>query len=103
MSAHIFDLDGTLVKWHTNEWLPGAKDMLMRLKSNGDQVIIITMRGPQDASTEWSVERTKETILQEMKRIGLNPTVIFGVQSPRILHDDNEIRVDKRFTDQSWL
>jgi len=102
MSAHIFDIDGTLVKWHTNEWLPGAKEMLMRLKSNGDQVIIITMRGPQDANAEWSVERTKETIIAEMKDAGINPTVIFGVQSPRILHDDNKIELDQRFTNQNW-
>lgn len=103
MAAHIFDIDGTLVKWHTNEWLPGAFEMLQNITNRGDQIILITMRGPQDANTAWSVERTKETIIAEMKAANMNPTIIFGVQSPRILHDDNEIKIDKRFTDQTWL
>jgi len=30
MAEHIFDIDGTLVNYHDNSWIDGAKEMLLR-------------------------------------------------------------------------
>lgn len=102
MAAHIFDIDGTIVNYHTSEWLDGAKDMLFDIYSNGDQIIFITMRGEQDEGTIWSIQNTKDTILKDLDDMGVKYTVIFGVQSPRVVHDDMPIIVDQRQTNQPY-
>jgi len=102
MAAHIFDIDGTLVDYHTSEWLNGALDTLFKLNACGDNIILITMRGIQDANTIWSIENTKATILKDLDEMKIKYTIIFGVQSPRILHDDSEIYLDKRYTNQPY-
>jgi hypothetical protein len=102
MSAHIFDIDGTIVNWHTSEWLPGAIETLIELNNEGHDIIFITMRGVQDANTIWSIDNTKNTILKDLDNLGIKYEIIFGVQSPRILHDDSEIQLDKRRTNQIW-
>lgn len=102
MATHIFDIDGTLLNWHTNEWIEGAKEKLMELNENGHDIILITMRGKQDHGTEWSIENTKNTLLKELDQLGIAYTIIFGVQSPRILHDDRPIYLDQRKTNQKW-
>lgn len=38
----IFDLDGTLVKFHTNEWIEGVLDRLEELSNSGHRIIIVT-------------------------------------------------------------
>lgn len=100
--AHIFDIDGTLVNFHTSEWLDGALDYLLSINKRGDNIILITMRGPQDEGTIWSIENTKKTLLKDLDELGIKYDIIFGVSSPRILHDDNEIYLDKRYTNQKW-
>ena len=102
MSAHIFDIDGTIVNWHTSEWLPGAVEMLVELNNEGHDIIFITMRGVQDDNTIWSIDNTKNTILKDLDNMCVKYKIIFGVQSPRILHDDSEIHLDKRRTNQIW-
>ena len=102
MATHIFDIDGTLVEWHTNKWLPGAKEMLVELWKNGHDIVLITMRGPQDNGTEWSMTRTQETICKELDELGVFHTILFGKSSPRILYDDNPIYVNRRNTNQPW-
>lgn len=102
MSAHIFDIDGTIVDFHTSEWIKGAKEMLVSLYNDGNQIIFITMRGEQDIDTIWSIENTKKTILKDLDDMGVKYHIIFGVQSPRIIHDDSPIYLDKRIMDQIW-
>jgi FMN phosphatase YigB (HAD superfamily) len=102
MTTHIFDIDGTLVKWHTNEWLPGAKEMLINLWEGGHDIVLITMRGPQDNAKEWSMVRTQETIGKELDDLGIVYIILFDRSSPRILHDDNAISLDRRQTNQPW-
>ena len=102
MAAHIFDIDGTIVNWHTSEWLPGSIETLVDLNNEGHDIIFITMRGIQDANTIWSIDNTKNTILKDLDNLGVKYEIIFGVQSPRILHDDSEIHLDKRRTNQIW-
>lgn len=102
MAAHIFDIDGTIVDYHTSEWLTGALETIIRLYNEGHNIIFITMRDVQDTNTIWSVENTKATILKDLDDMGIKYNIIFGVQSPRILHDDSEIYLDKRHTNQQY-
>ncbi len=103
MATHIFDIDGTIVNYHTSEWLEGAKEMLFDVYANGNDIIFITMRGEQDEGTIWSIENTKNTILKELDKMGIRYRIFFGVQSPRILHDDSPIYLDQRRTNQNWV
>jgi hypothetical protein len=102
MSAHIFDIDGTIVDFHTNEWLKGAKELLVRLYNEGHNIILITMRCERDENTIWSIENTKNTILKELDDLGVKYLIIFNVQSPRIIHDDSIIILDQRKTNEIW-
>jgi hydroxymethylpyrimidine pyrophosphatase-like HAD family hydrolase len=102
MAAYFFDIDGTLVRYHTNEWLPGAKEKLVRLKDEGHQIILMTMRGTQDRKKEWSIEKTKETILADLEALGIDYRILFGTQSPRIMVDDRNCKFIKRRKNESW-
>ena len=102
MAAHIFDIDGTLVNYHDNTWIEGAKELLIQLSNEGHNLILITMRGPQDDNTLWSIENTQKTILKDLDELSINYVVIFGVQSPRVIHDDQDIYFDKRITNQKY-
>lgn len=103
MATQFFDIDGTLVIYHTNKWINGAKESIINYYRNGDKIILITMRGPQDLNEEWSIDRTKETILKELDELGINYIIIFDVDSPRVLHDDSVCFLDKRITNQEWI
>ena len=64
METHIFDIDGTIVNYHTNNWIDGAKEYIINLYNNGNQIVFITMRDEiRDYNEVWSVENTKNTIL----------------------------------------
>jgi hypothetical protein len=102
MAAHIFDIDGTIVNYHTGDWIFGAKELLVELYKQGHNIIFITMRGEQDNDTIWSIENTKRTILKDLDDAGVKYSVIFGVQSPRIIHDDSVVYLDKRTTNQPY-
>jgi len=102
MAAHIFDIDGTIVNYHTSEWLEGAKELLWDIYAHGGQIIFITMRGEQDEGTIWSIQNTKDTILKDLDDMGIKYDIVFGVQSPRIIHDDSPIYLDQRKTNQPY-
>ncbi len=102
MAVHIFDIDGTIVNYHTSEWLEGAVEMLLAVREGGNQIIFITMRGEQDEGTIWSIENTKNTILKDLDDLGIEYKIIFGVQSPRVIHDDMPIITDQRKTNQPY-
>ena len=97
MAAHFFDIDGTLVNYHTAEWLPGAKEYVLNMFKVGHKIILFTIRGEQDYGTN-----TKKTILKDLDDMGIKYTILFGVDSPRVIHDDSHIYVDQRETNQSW-
>jgi len=103
MAVHIFDLDGTLVKHGTNDPLPGAVEMLRKLKDAGDTIVIITRRG--DKEFEGSPKYGKGTILNAIRRLDLNPyqvQVVMDCDSPRILYNDEGCEAVKRETNQGW-
>lgn len=84
MAASFIDLDGTVLRYHTSEFLPGVADRLTAYVAAGNQVYFISMRGPQDAGTEWSVEKT----LAVLNTLPFPVVFISGVQSPRTVIDD---------------
>jgi len=102
MDCHIFDIDGTVFKYHTNEWIDGAKEYIIKLSKQGSNIIFITMRGEHDNGKEWSIDRTKQTLVKELNKLGIKFEIIFGVKSPRIIHDDNHCYFDSRKTNQKW-
>ena len=88
MSAYLFDIDGTVVKWHTNEWLPGAVEMLTDSADKGHQSIFITMRGinKSDADNEWSTANTDKLLSQ----LPFKYRVLYAVAPERVVVDDNK-------------
>ena len=102
MATHFFDIDGTIVNYHTGEWIEVAKELLAKLFKEGHDLIFFTMRGEQDKDTVWSIENTKKTIFKDLDELGIKYVVIFGVQSPRIIHDDSQIIIDQRIINQKY-
>jgi len=99
MAAFFFDIDGTLVKYHTNEWLPGAKEMLERLNMEGHTIILMTMRGTQDKDKEWSVGNTQKLLAT----LDIDfYDVVYRVQSPRIFIDDRSNSLVHHPKDKPW-
>ena len=87
MPAHFFDLDGTLLQYHSEKtrWTPGAKEYLQYLEERGDFIMFVTMRGTQDADKPWSVEATEAF----MKEEGMDHIpIVYGVPAGRTLYDD---------------
>ena len=103
MKTQIFDIDGTIVKYHTNEWIEGAKEYIIKCFNSGDRIIFITMRDEiRDKNEIWSVENTKNIILKELDNLNIKYDILWNVPSPRILHDDSPIIRDKRMTNQKY-
>ena len=86
MSAHthIFDLDGTLLHFQTQEWLPGALEILEAIHKHGDKILFITARGPHDEGKAWSIRATEKVLAQ----LTVPYQIVYNVPGPRILHDD---------------
>lgn len=101
-ATYIFDIDGTIVDFHTNTWIAGAKETLLALHHSGHKIVFMTGRGAQDDGTEWSPQRTRETILLELDAAGLRYDIIFGCPSPRIFSDDSPVYVNQRVSNQVW-
>lgn len=103
MATHIFDIDGTLVGFHTNQWLDGAKEHLLRLSNDGHQIILITARNERnDNGTIWSPESTRKTLLKDLDECNINYRILFDVSSPRILFDDTPCKAITRKKDSKW-
>jgi hypothetical protein len=99
MAAYFFDIDGTIINYHTTEWIPGAKEMLNRLHSEGHDVIFITMRDAErDAGKPWSIENTN-IMLAELDFI---PIMLSNLQSPRIIIDDSKVTAIRRKQNKVW-
>lgn len=104
MSTYIYDIDGTLVKYHTNDWLPGALESLIQHKINGHRIILITMRDHiRDFGKEWSPQRTEETILKDLRENGISYDILYNVPSPRVIYDDSDVSAIKRKQNERWV
>ena len=100
MAALFFDIDGTVVRFHTNEWLPGVREKLGELAAAGHQIHFVTMRGSQDEGTGWSVENT----IKLLADLPFHHKLITDVGQPRILIDDGTPIAIQIATDHpSWV
>jgi ribonucleotide monophosphatase NagD (HAD superfamily) len=84
MATLIFDLDGTCLRFHTNDWLPGVRERLIELSEDGHQIIFISMRGHRDPNEVWCQDNTKK-LLEELP---FKYTMIWNSEWPRIVVDD---------------
>ena len=80
MAAAFVDLDGTIFSRGTEEFLPGAKAGLLRFHRAGHQLIFTTRR----TSTLSDVDSLRKLL----QRIFPGCVLIVGVESPRILIND---------------
>ena len=88
----FFDLDGTLFRHGTTNFLPGAKELLDKLITNDCRIIFVTRRG--DLEFEGHPVYGQEATQKALKEHGLDKhTIIFDVMSPRYLVDDSEAYV----------
>ena len=84
MAAMFIDLDGTCLKYHTNEWLPGVWDYLIEMAKN-NTIIFVTMRAHgRDDNEIWNATATQKLI----DTLPFNKMLILGVPWPRIIIDD---------------
>jgi len=98
MATYIFDLDGTLVEYHTNRFLPGALDMLKAKSAEKHRIIVITMRAERDRDEEWSIDNTVKLFNES----GVNVTLLVDVPAPRMLIDDMKPTAIHRELNQEW-
>ena len=86
MAAFFIDLDGTVFRYHTCEWLPGVQERLLGWDKEGHDLVFITRRDQdRDANTPYSLDLTRaalDTLLPQRH-------LITDVQTPRILIDDS--------------
>ena len=99
MATYIFDLDGTLVEFHTNRFLPGALDMLREKAAEGHRLIVISMRAARDHAEEWSIENA----VKLFNSVGINVTLLVDVPAPRMLVDDMKPTAIHRELNQAWI
>lgn len=86
MAAFFIDLDGTMVRFGTNELLPGAIEMLREIESRGHQIIFTTRRGNEYPDNHvFGVPETMKLI----ESLGVKyQAMLFNIDSPRIVLND---------------
>lgn len=91
------DLDGTIVKHGTTEFLPNARELLALLEEKDIRLIFVTRRG--DEEFEGHAVYGKVATLVFLKDNGLDHhDIIFDVANPRILLDDSSVQAIRRVT-----
>jgi hydroxymethylpyrimidine pyrophosphatase-like HAD family hydrolase len=90
MAAFFIDLDGTIFRFGTEEFLPNARESLLKLLQDGHQIVFTTLRGD-------AVEARKV-----LRKAGLNCIILTGVQSPRVVINDSGAHAIDHVTDAPW-
>lgn len=99
MACYIFDIDGTIVNYHTSHWLPGAKEYLTELAKKGNRIIFLTMRtDKRDKDTEWSEQKTVELLSE----LDFSYDILYDVPSPRTIYDDSKVEAIKKKQNTDW-
>jgi hypothetical protein len=97
----LFDLDGTLVKHGTTEWLPGALFLIEMVEARGYEVRFMTRRG--DREFEDHPVYGKAPTITMLAGAGLGSRHIwFDVRSPRGIVDDSVIWFHPRQTNTEF-
>lgn len=87
MAAYFIDLDGTVLKWGKNEFLPGALEMLRNIKKQGHQIFFTTYRGPHYPVGHFMHPTAIVSFLKSHKVE--YDDIIYGVESPRVIINDD--------------
>ncbi len=90
MAAFFIDLDGTTFYFGTDNFLPNARENLLKLIQEGHQIVFTTQR--DDARSARSV----------LKKSGIDCVILTGVQSPRIVINDAGAHAINHVTDAPW-
>ncbi len=99
--TYFCDLDGTLFKHGTTEFLPGAKEFLELASKKRWRIIFTTRRG--DVEFEGHPVYSKHATEEMLFRHGLDRhTIVYDVMSPRIIVDDSEVGTIRRYTNQGF-
>ncbi len=98
MATHIFDIDGTIVNFHTNVLLLGFKKFVQKLSAEGHRIIFITQRGKKSEDPCWGIDNTYKVL----DSLGIKYEVLFDYTSPRIIYNDMNDIVIKRDMNQHW-
>lgn len=91
MATHFCDLDGTLFLAGTQELAPDSRQFLDMIKDKGDKLIIVTRRGDE----EWKGHAvfSEDVTLKALKDNDVDyDQIVFNVNNPRIIYDDNACR-----------
>lgn len=94
MAAAFVDLDGTTFLWGTNRFIDGVLSQLNEFYRAGNQLIFVTMRGEN-----WPLSKEAEKVL---KNLFPNSVVLFKVDSPRLVVNDQGALAVSVGTDQPW-
>jgi hydroxymethylpyrimidine pyrophosphatase-like HAD family hydrolase len=101
MAAFFVDLDGTVVRQGTNEVLPGAREMLEKIIEMSGQIVFTTYRG--DVNFKGHKIYSKNGALEAIKNLGVKyHSVIFDIESPRVVINDSGAFSINRDMDSSW-
>jgi hypothetical protein len=100
------DLDGTLLKHGTFEWLPGAEQFLELTKTSNYRLVIMTRRGDQEfeghhvygegPTLDWFIKAQAED------KFPYRTELLCNIRSPRILVDDSPLAMIERQTNQGF-
>ena len=104
MGAIFLDLDGTILKWRTNEPITGALTLLNDLHEKGHQIIFTTRRGrdpdPFKDHEVLSREATEKALKELLPNIPYQ--IYYGIDSPRIILNDEGAAAGNREKDEEW-
>jgi hydroxymethylpyrimidine pyrophosphatase-like HAD family hydrolase len=103
MSTFMFDVDGTLVHYHTQEWLPGAKELLRGLLKEGHTIVIVTARGEHDAGQVWSIEACDKMFADAGFERSDKFRILYNIPWDRHILDDAPCHAHNRARNASWL
>jgi ribonucleotide monophosphatase NagD (HAD superfamily) len=85
----MVDIDGTIFKQGTNEWLPDAERVMRLMKEQGHYIILITARGERSG---WPHIYSKKATLEALKEKNVPyDEIIFDSPSPRIMFNDQTV------------
>lgn len=94
----LLDLDGTLVRHGTTEWIDGALDAIHGLQARHYKLVFITRRG--DVEFEGHPVYSRAATVEFLARNQLSHVpVLFDCRNPRFIMDDSYSQAIERVTD----
>jgi hypothetical protein len=101
--VYFVDIDGTIVRHGTNEFLPGALDWLQGLCAAGSDIVFTTRRGCEFVGHPIYSEQGLSLLLNDLYIRGIKwHSVVKNIGSPRVIVNDEECSAIRRETNQAW-